>query len=105
VRGHGVEDVVELQGYGRVGLVDAGGLRGCAEESGDYVVAGGVVEPRWDLFMFKLKFYMINRFNLMEFNFDKYTVNPRIYSAAKFTLFHVNSREFTLFHTFSRDFT
>jgi hypothetical protein len=27
------------------------------------------------------------------------------YSAAKFTLFHVNSREFTLFHTFSRDFT
>jgi hypothetical protein len=26
-------------------------------------------------------------------------------AAAKFTLFHVNSREFTLFHTFSRDFT
>jgi hypothetical protein len=25
------------------------------------------------------------------------------YSAAKFTIFHVNSREFTKFHTFSRN--
>jgi hypothetical protein len=29
----------------------------------------------------------------------------KVYSTAKFTIFHVNSREFTKFHTFSREFT
>jgi hypothetical protein len=51
--------------------------------------------------------FLIKLINDYEFNLNVFILFYLcfIYSAAKFTLFHVNSREFTLFHTFSRDFT